>query len=279
MATRYDVATFLSDFGRQDIFVGVCHGVIAARAPHVRLIDLTHDVAPHDVLQGAVLLARAVPHLPIGVHLAVVDPGVGTDRRGVAVRTERGDVLVGPDNGLLIPAAEVLGGVTAAHELDVPPDASATFHGRDVFAPAAAAAAVGRELDDLGPRVDDLEPLELPRAETDAEARAITAPVVLVDRFGNLQLAADGELLSEVGLHPGDRVEIVVEAEDGVDVHRARVVRTFGGLARGSLGVYQDSDRQVAVAVNGGSAADRTGAGRGTRVTVRPVELADGSDD
>lgn len=269
------LVTFLSDFGRGDIFVGVCHGVIADRAPHARIIDLTHDVEPHDVQQGAVLLARAVVHLPAAVHLAVVDPGVGTERRGVAVRTGRGDVLVGPDNGLLVPAAEALGGVVSVHGLTVPGDASATFHGRDVFAPAAGDLAAGSPLEDLGPSADGLVGLDLPGPQLDEDQRALTAPVLLIDRFGNLQLAASGEVLAQLGFQPGLAVTVTVVDRE----HAARVVRTFGGLAPGDLGVYQDSDRQVAVAVNGGSAAERTGARRGMHVTVRPAELADRSHD
>lgn len=273
--TPIDLVTFLSDFGRRDIFVGVCHGVIASRAPHARIIDLTHDVEPQDVQQGAAMLARAVVHLPVAVHLAVVDPGVGTERRGVAVRTGRGDVLVGPDNGLLLPAAEVLGGVVSVQGLSVPDDASATFHGRDVFAPAAGHVAAGSPLEDLGPAVDGLVGLDLPGPRIDEDQRVLAAPVLLIDRFGNVQLAAAGGVLEQLDLRPGLAVTVLVDGRE----HDARVVRTFGGLAPGDLGVYQDSDRQVALAVNGGSAADRTGASRGMHVTVRPAELADGSHD
>lgn len=271
----FDVVTFLSDFGRRDVFVGVCHGAIAGRAPHVRIIDLTHEVDPHDVAQGAELLSRAVGHLPVAVHLAVVDPGVGTERRGVAVSTGRGDVLIGPDNGLLLPAAEVLGGVTGAHELTAPTvrseHVSATFHGRDVFSPAAAEAANGTPPDRFGPVVADLRRLGGPSPRIDRSARQLDAHVVLVDRFGNLQLDVDATVLDDLGFGPGDAVTVASSAvtED------VRVVRTFGGLARGELGLYPDSDGRVALAVNAGSAAEHLRAGRGDRVTVRPAGLAD----
>jgi len=138
---------FLTDFGLQDDFVGTCHGVIKRIAPDVQIIDVTHGIEPHQVLQGALVLAATLPYMPVGVHLAVVDPGVGSARRPLALRDQEGHVFVGPDNGLLIPAAEAGGGVVAAHELVNPEYAlqpvSRTFHGRDLFAPAAAHIATG----------------------------------------------------------------------------------------------------------------------------------------
>lgn len=274
----FDVVTFLSDFGRRDVFVGVCHGVIAGRAPHVRIIDLTHEVDPHDVEQGAELLSRAVGHLPVAVHLAVVDPGVGTDRRGVAVSTDRGDVLIGPDNGLLLDAAEVLGGVTGARELTAPTvrseQVSATFHGRDVFAPAAAEAANGTPPDRFGAAVTDLRRLEPVAPRIDRAARELDARVVLVDRFGNLQLDVDADVLDDLGFAPGDPVTV----GSSEVTEEVRVVRTFGGLARGELGLYPDSDGRIALAVNAGSAAEHLQARRGDRITVRPAGLADSPD-
>lgn len=265
----FDVITFLSDFGSADVFVGVCHGVLAERAPSVRVIDLTHEVAPGDVDLGATLLARAVPHLPVAVHLAVVDPGVGTARRGVAVAAGRGDVLVGPDNGLLLRAARALGGVREARELTSPRHrrhpTSATFHGRDVFAPATGAIAAGVALGELGPEADRLVALEEPFvARTDA---GLEAEIVLVDRFGNLQLAAPWDAADDMGIAPGVRVRIAV-ADAALD---AAVVTTFGELRRGDIGVYQDSDGQVAIACSGGSAADLLGAGRRDRIVVAPT--------
>lgn len=265
--------TFLSDFGLEDAFVGVCHGVIARLAPGVRVIDLTHAIAPGDVAHGATVLVRAVPYLPVACHLAVVDPGVGTDRRGVAVATGRGDVLVGPDNGLLVPAAHELGGVTAAYELRsrehrLEPR-SASFHGRDVFAPAAAALASGTAPATLGPPVDALVDLQLPRAVVDPDAGTVAAEVVLVDRFGNLQLSVDRAGLAALGLTVGDHAVVSGPAGE----RTVALVRTFGELPAGAVGAYVDSDGQVALAVNGGSAAETLGAGRGARITVRPAEV------
>src|SRR6478672_6554231 len=188
------VITFLSDYGLLDEFVGVCHGVIARRAPTARVIDLTHAIPRHDVRAGATVLAAAVPFLPAGVHLAVVDPGVGASgtqaRRAVALRAVAEDrLLVGPDNGLLIPAAERLGGVSEAADVSVSPErlepVSRTFHGRDIFAPVAAALAIGAPLGDVG----ELLPLEELRGMALPSARiadgALAAHVLRADGFGN----------------------------------------------------------------------------------------------
>lgn len=260
--------TFLSDFGSADVFVGVCHGVLAEVAPDVRVIDLTHEVPPGDVEAGAVLLARAVPHLPRSVHLAVVDPGVGTARRGVALLVARGDVLVGPDNGLLLPSARALGGIRQSRELTSPRHrrhpTSVTFHGRDVFSPAAGALAAGVELEEFGPPAEDL--VELPDPFTVVTDERLEGAVVLVDRFGNLQLATTWDAASGLGLGPGDAVEVRI----GERTVPARVIRTFGELRSGDLGVYEDSDGQVAVAGRGHSAAELLGAARGDRIVVAP---------
>ncbi|MGH3440629.1 MAG: SAM hydrolase/SAM-dependent halogenase family protein [Nitriliruptorales bacterium] len=260
--------TFLSDFGSADIFVGVCHGVLTEAAPDVRVIDLTHEVPPGDVEAGAVLLARAVAHLPRSIHLAVVDPGVGTARRGIAVATGRGDVLVGPDNGLLVPAVRALGGLRASRELASPRyrrhPTSATFHGRDVFAPAAGALAAGVDLDELGPPAEDI--IELPEPFAVVTDEHLEAAVVLVDRFGNLQLATNWTAATRtLGLTAGATVAVQI----GDRSVPARVVRTFGELRTGDLGVYEDSDGQVAIARSGHSAAELLGAARGDRIVVR----------
>ncbi|MDP8930314.1 MAG: SAM-dependent chlorinase/fluorinase [Actinomycetota bacterium] len=263
------VVSFLSDFGLDDAFVGVCHGVVLRIAPHVRIVDVSHCVEPGDVRQGALLLARATPYFPVAVHLAVVDPGVGTARRGVAIGTVRGDVLVGPDNGLLTPAARTLGGMTGAWELTNPEHrlapVSRTFHGRDVFAPAAGAVASGVEPAELGDAVTGLVDLE-PMAPPVVTRELLEAEVVYVDRFGNLQLSADREDLEVLGLDLDQDLLVSVAARRS----RATYVRTFGELADGALGLYEDSDWQLALAVKGGSAARMFEAGRGAIVRVYP---------
>ncbi|MEU6077329.1 SAM-dependent chlorinase/fluorinase [Micromonospora sp. NPDC047074] len=243
-----------TDYGLADGFVAACHGVIARLAPEARVIDVTHLVPPADVRRGAAVLAQTVPHLPEGVHVAVVDPGVGTARRGVALATPHG-LLVGPDNGLLIDAAEALGGVTAAVELTDPdwlaPEVSRTFHGRDVFAPVAARLALGAPLAGAGPAVDPDSLARLPAPVVRREADGFTAEVVTVDHFGNVQLAAPAGLLASLPA----RLRVRAGATAGAG-REATHGRTFGDAAPGALVVHADSADRVAVAVNGGRAVD-----------------------
>jgi S-adenosyl-L-methionine hydrolase (adenosine-forming) len=253
----YGWLSFLTDYGNEDGFVASCHGVIAGLAPHARVIDVTHEVPRHDVRRGAIVLAAVVPYLPESVHVAVVDPGVGTDRRGVAVVTGRG-VLVGPDNGLLCPAADALGGPTSAFELTDPryrlPAVSATFHGRDVFAPAAGHVAAGLDPSALGPAVppDTLVRLPVPVARlVDGPAGSLDAEVVHVDRFGNVELAADGRLLAAAGIVSGSPVLL---GTPGGQWDLARV-ETFGSVPAGEPLLFVDSAGRAALAVNQGSAA------------------------
>jgi S-adenosylmethionine hydrolase len=241
----YGWITLTTDYGTVDGFAAACHGVIARIAPDVRVIDVTHQVPPADVARAAAVLAQTVPHLPPAVHMAVVDPGVGTSRRGIAVGTP-GGVLVGPDNGVLPWAADALGGIERAVELRNQDwflgDVSRTFHGRDVFAPIAARIAGGAELGDAGPSVDPTTVVRLPDPVVAVGDGWLEAEVVTVDRFGNVQLAADGAMLA--GLGP----ELVV---GGV---RARRGATFADAPPGGLVVFEDSAGRVAIAVNGGRA-------------------------
>lgn len=279
----FSVVSFLSDFGLDDIFVGVCHGVLARIAPHARVIDLTHGVAPGAVADGAALLARSVPYLPAAVQLAVVDPGVGTERRGLAVTTGRGDVLIGPDNGLLGEAAAALGGLVSVFELTAATHrlhpTSATFHGRDVFAPAAGAIADGVPPDGLGEEVAVDTLVRLPARRCHVTDRCVESEVVLVDRFGNVQLAADSHDLEQADLGSCDRLTVEVAVDrpppgtaggrsPTPQTSEARYVPTFGQLPSGQLGIYVDSDWHLALAVNGGSAASRLSLGPGDRVML-----------
>lgn len=242
----YSWISLTTDYGTSDGFVASCHGVIARLAPQVRVIDVTHQVAPGDVARGAAVLAQTVPHLPPAVHVAVVDPGVGTARRGIAVGTP-GGVLVGPDNGLLPWAADALGGFDAVVELsnrDWFADAvSRTFHGRDVFAPVAARLAAGAPLAEAGAPVDPASVVRLPDPLVEVGNGWIQAEVTTVDRFGNIQLAAPGGLLAGLS----ERLTV-----GGV---RARRGGTFADAPPGDLVVFVDSAERIAVAVNGGRAA------------------------
>jgi S-adenosylmethionine hydrolase len=264
------VIGFLSDYGLKDEFVGICHGVIVARCPGARVVDLTHAIPRHDVLAGAIVLRSSLAYMPAAVHLAVVDPGVGTaSRRAVALRTAEGVMLVGPDNGLLIPAAESLGGVAEAVDLDESPErlkpVSRTFHGRDIFAPVAAALAGGAALVDVGLPLEPggLERLELREARV--ESGTLIARVLLCDAFGNLTLDASTEQLSALPSQLGG--SLLVRSKAGE--HLATYVLAFAQVPEGGLLMYEDSRGSLALAVNRGSAAELLGAGRGAELLVR----------
>lgn len=247
------VITFLSDYGLEDDFVGVCHAVIAGICPEARVIDLVHWVPRGDVRAGALVLGGALPYLPVGVHLCVVDPGVGSSRRGVALRVADGRLLVGPDNGLLSLATERAGGAVEAVDIGRSPFAlptvSATFHGRDIFAPVAARLAGGAALGDAGEPCDPsgLVAVELPQPRV--EGGVLVAQALYIDRFGNVQLNVE-EPSFEMG------AEVDVTAASGRS-DRARYVRTFADAGAGELILYQDSYGRLAVAVNQGDAATR----------------------
>ena len=261
--------TFLTDFGLEDDFVGVCHGVMRRIAPEVEVIDITHGIQPHGVLQGAIVLANTLPYLSEGVHLAVVDPGVGGDRRGIALRSGDGRLYVGPDNGLLVPAAEKLGGVDAAHEITNRKYAlepiSATFHGRDIFSPAAAHLAQGLAIDDLGPAVepDSLARIQIPKP--DITDRRIRACCLYVDRFGNMQLNLTREQIMKLGIEPGTQVELELATER----YYAIAARTFTDARGGEIILYEDAYENIAIAISGGSAAETFSAEPGADIRIR----------
>jgi S-adenosylmethionine hydrolase len=268
--------SLLTDFGTRDPWLAICKGVILSIAPDARLLDISHEIAPFDIREGALTLAAALPELPVGVHVAVVDPGVGTQRRALGLRTARGDLLVGPDNGLLGAAAAALGGVTAAHELRDPryrrATVSHTFHGRDVFAPAAAYLATGVPLAQLGPllRVDELVSLDLPRPDI-VGGRLLQTGVLLVDAFGNVELAGNaGDVEGAIGpLRPGDRLVLEWWQPEGAAMRETAVwAETFGEVEPGAVLVHEDSLGRLAIAVSQGSAADQLGIGVGTVVNV-----------
>jgi S-adenosylmethionine hydrolase len=241
--------------------------VIARIAPHARVLDVTHAVPPGDVRHGSVVLADTLPWLPAAVHVAVVDPGVGTARRGIALVL--GDaVLVGPDNGLLLPAAESLGGVRAAYELVEPayrlPTVSATFHGRDVFAPAAAHLATGVPPNALGPAVDPASLVALPAPVCEVEGDRIRVEVLAVDHFGNVALAAGAAELDAVGLRAGAAVTLQWSA----GAQQVLVGTTFSDVVPRELVLLVDSAGHLAVACRGGSAVRHTGLRSGTVVEL-----------
>jgi S-adenosylmethionine hydrolase len=265
--------TFLSDYGHSDEFVGVCHGVIARRCPQARVIDISHTIPRHDVREGALVLRDALAHMPVGVHLAVVDPAVGSaGRRAVALRTaEEGRLLVGPDNGLLMLAAERLGGVVEAVDVGRSPErrepVSATFHGRDIFAPVAAALAAGERLADVGEplAVEELRRVALPSAHV--REGALVAHVLRSDHFGNLSLDASAEQIAAAGIRLGAAVSVKVAGL----VYHGHYASTFADVAPGELLLYEDALRVAALAVNRGSAASHLKVERDSELLVAPA--------
>ncbi|HWG57141.1 MAG TPA: SAM-dependent chlorinase/fluorinase [Gaiellaceae bacterium] len=261
------VIAFLSDFGLRDDFVGTCHGVIKRIAPEVEIIDVTHGIPPQQILQGALVLASTLPYMPVGVHLAVVDPGVGGIRRALALRDADGRTFVGPDNGLLVPAAE-RAGIVAAHELTNPAYAletiSRTFHGRDIFAPAAAHLALGVPIEELGPSiaVDALVRLDWPQPEI-GQSR-IRATILYVDSFGNIALNITRDHAQEVGIVPGTTIELDLAGERVYAVS----ARTFADARRGDIILYEDSYGNMSVAINGGDAAQLLHAAPGQSLRI-----------
>jgi S-adenosyl-L-methionine hydrolase (adenosine-forming) len=254
--------TFLTDYGLEHKFIGVCRGVMQRITPGVPILDITHLVPPGDVRHGAVVLAQSVPYLPTAVHLAVVDPGVGTSRKAVAVVAGE-NVFIGPDNGLLMWAADALGGPVAAYEIADPQirlkPTSNTFHGRDLFAPAAAHVAGGRPPATLG----DLVRLSDPLAEITADGA--TGEVLTVDRFGNIQTSLEVEKLQSSGID--GELEITVAGT----TTRLPFVPTFGSVPAGTLLAHEDSAQLLSIAINLGDAATQLGLTPGTRFSLRRV--------
>jgi len=258
--------SLLTDFGLADEFVGVMHGVVATVAPDSRVIDVTHSVERGNVRAGALALMRSIQYLPPGVVVAVVDPGVGTDRRAIAAETEWG-YFVGPDNGLLSPAVALMGGATRVVSIENPdvllPSQGASFEGRDRFAPAGGVLASGEAgLADLGPLVDpdSLNPLLLPLA--DVEETSVTGQVWWVDAFGNAQTNVSPEDLAGLGAVPGSVVTVRV----GATAHEIRWVGTYGEVDEGEALVHVDSSGLLALAVRGGRADEELMVGEGVAV-------------
>jgi S-adenosylmethionine hydrolase len=266
------VITFLTDFGLMDDFVGTCHGVIKRIAPDVEIIDITHGISPQSVLEGALVLANTLPYMPEGIHLAVVDPGVGSDRRALALRDATDRLYVGPDNGLLVPAAERLGGIAAVRELVNPEywleSVSRTFHGRDLFAPVAAHLAAGVAFEELGRALDpgDLVRLEVP--EPSVGTSAIRARALAVDRFGNVQLNLKRKHLERVGILPGDQIELELASER----YYAVAARTFSDVRAGEIVLYEDAYENVSIAITTGNAAETLTATPGDEVRIRVAD-------
>jgi hypothetical protein len=264
--------TFLTDFG--DTAPATCRGVIWSIVPGARINDLTHGSRHFGIRDAAVLLWSSLPYQPVGVHLAVVDPGVGTERRGIALEVGRGDRLVGPDNGLLMPAAERLGGIVAAHELtnrSLWRDAvSHTFHGRDIFAPVAAHLAAGTAVAEVGPRIDPASLVPLAFPEPRVRDGGLDTSVLFVDAFGNARLAGGPADLAglRAALEPGDLFMVRI----GSRILAIPWQVTFGAVGHGEPLLYEDADYDgLGLAVNQGSAAELLGLATDAPVRIDPA--------
>jgi S-adenosylmethionine hydrolase len=264
------IVTLLTDYGRDDDFVGVCHGVIRSIDPDAQIVDITHGIRRYAVRQGAIVLRNTLPYMPVGVHVAVVDPQVGTERRAVALRTGDGRILVGPDNGVLSLAWKRCGGTEMAVDVTRSPHrlepVSATFHGRDIFAPVAARLASGAELADAGDPVepDALAAVDLPKPRR--EEGGIVAHALVLDRFGNAGLNVDHDDLAGSGITLGGAVELEV----GGERYLATYAQTFADVKPGELIVYEDAYRTLAVAINRGDAAATLALRPDVEVKLRP---------
>ncbi len=258
--------SFLSDFGLKDEFVGVVHGVLAKLAPGSPVIDVTHGVQRGNIRAGSLAMTRAIQYLPDGVALMIVDPGVGSQRKALALETNWG-FFVGPDNGLLSPAVALVGGSSKIVSIENPeamiPSPGATFHGRDIFAPAAGLLASGEAaIDDLGPVVDgnDVSPMLLPLPEV--ENGVVSGQCWWVDRFGNAQTNVGPEDLVQAGVAPGSDVSVNI----GATTHRVTWVNAYSDAPEGSTLLHVDSAGLMAIAVNGGSAAEELRIATGVNV-------------
>jgi S-adenosyl-L-methionine hydrolase (adenosine-forming) len=249
------IVTLLTDYGRDDDFVGVCHGVIRGIHPDAQIVDITHGVERYAVRQGALVLRNTLPYMPVGVHVAVIDPQVGTERRALALRTVDGRILIGPDNGLLSLAWERCGGIDLAVDVTRSPHrlepVSATFHGRDIFSPVAAHLARGAELADAGDQLDEDELQTVGLPEPRVEDGTLVGHALVVDRFGNVALNVDHDDMAGTGITLGGTVEIEASGEP----YLATYAQTFADVRPGELLIYEDAYRTLAVAINRGDAA------------------------
>lgn len=252
----FDYITLTTDYGHNDEFAGVCHGVIAQIAPGVRVIDITHGIEPFNVRAGSLTLVRAIQYMPAGVHVAIVDPGVGTGRRAIAVEAGS-SVMVGPDNGILSPAVAMLGGADRSVELinddfQLPRTGGQTFAGRDLFVPAAAQIALGTPLDEFGEEIDPhtLVPMLIPLASVDADS--VTGEILWIDRFGNAQLNISPGELEMLGASIGDQIEVEIENF----AIGAVFASAYANHEEGVTLLVIDSYGMLSLSVNRGSASE-----------------------
>lgn len=269
------VIAFLTDFGL-DGAAATCRGVMLGICPDAQIVDVSHTVRKYAIRDGAFILRAALPFMPVGVHVGVVDPGVGTARRPIAIRTDRGDVLIGPDNGLLLPAADALGGAAEARELTSRelwlPQTTATFHGRDIFAPVAAHLAAGHApYESVGTALNTADLVRLPGLQALAGDGILETEVAYVDSFGNLRLAGGREDLQVAfgEIEEGYRFRVSISS---MEAEEATFARSFGHVETGGTILYVDSTGDLALAANQADLAARIGAESGMSVRIEPAD-------
>jgi S-adenosylmethionine hydrolase len=275
---NHPFVSLTSDWGERDPSPAICRAVVLSVAPEALMVDISHEVEKYNIRHGALMLWCALPYMPIGAHMCVIDPGVGTARRPIAIETARGDYLVGPDNGVLLPGAERLGGVVRVHQIENAqyrlPVVSHTFHGRDLFAPAAAHLALGVPLEAIGQPIDpsDLAPItDWPRAQV-REGELDTA-VIYRDTFGNMKLSALASDMPEAfpDITHGERMTVSF----GASSKATEMVwaATFGAVGKGGHLLYEDSYGRLCIAQNQGNAAKSLRVAEGETVLIsRPAE-------
>ncbi len=266
------IITFLTDFGLEDEWVGICKGVILSIAPDAKIIDITHQIPNFDIKKGAFVLSSSLPFMPIGIHLAVVDPGVGTRRRAIILQAGRGDYLVGPDNGLLIPASYKLGGVQNAVEINneryfLQP-VSQTFHARDIFAPVSAHLARGVEMGDFGSIIDITTLVESPWTAPVIKKHKIEAEVIDIDKFGTVRLNLPADDISNLGIIFGD----IVEVKWGSRREEVPFKETFGEAEPGNPILVIDSSGYISLAINQGNAQQEFDLEVGERLDLEKLD-------
>jgi len=260
------IITLLTDFGLRDYFVAEMKGVILSINPNVEIVDISHDVEKFDVVQGAFLLVCAYKWFPKGtIHVVVVDPGVGTERKPIVIKT-RNYYFVGPDNGVLS-ASAIKDGVEEVYEIEVreTSEVSTTFHGRDIFAPIAAYISLGKDLSSLGRKIDRFIILDLFKVST--FKGAIKGAVIHVDSFGNVITSIEREHLGKVNINYGDALEVLI---GNVNVN-VKLLPAYGYVKPGELLAIVNSEGFLEIAANMSNAASRLGVGVGDEVVVRKI--------
>jgi S-adenosylmethionine hydrolase len=277
--------SMLTDWGLRDSYAAICHGVVLNIIPEALIVDITHEIEKYNIRHGALMLWQTLPYLPIGAHMAVVDPGVGTPRRPIAIETARGDTLIGPDNGLLLPGAERLGGIMRVHVIDNVqyrlPILTSTFHGRDLFAPAAAHLALGVPLEAIGPEIDPSELVSIDWPPVVVRDGELESTVIYSDSFGNLKLTGvTADLVDAIdGLHHGEVLDVRFGGSRRKTIQMPWAA-TFGDAPQGGHLVYEDSYGRLCIAQSQGNAAESLAVLEGTTVTIKrsAAALAAGED-